>query len=198
MAFNNHTTKPPPMRPPLFKLTLAAMMLPFLAACGGEGGFAPAAATPNAPAPGQSAVVDGNSMPTVVGVAVGSPDHTTLVAAVQHIKYEDVLSNAGPFTVYAPTDAAFNALPAGTLDELLKPENKEKLQDILEYHVALGVFQPEKMTNGRKINMANLKDTQFAVAEDGTVTINGAKILGTAAAANGLVVVIDKVLLPPQ
>jgi uncharacterized surface protein with fasciclin (FAS1) repeats len=120
------------------------------------------------------------------------------VAAVQHVKYEDVLSNAGPFTVFAPTDAAFNALPAGTLDELLKPENKEKLQDILEYHVAVGVFQPDKMTNGRKLNMANLKDTQFVVGEDGAVTINGAKVLGTAEAANGLVVVIDKVLLPPQ
>lgn len=185
------------MRSPLFKLTLAAMMIPFLAACGGEGGSAPAAATSNAPAPGQSAVVDENSMPTVVGVAVGSPDHTTLVAAVQHVKYEDVLSNVGPFTVYAPTDAAFAALPAGTLEDLLKPENKATLEDILEYHVALGVFKPESMTNGRRLGMANMKNTQVSVAEDGTVMINDAKVLGSVEAANGLVVVIDKVLLPP-
>lgn len=136
-------------------------------------------------------------MPTVVGVAVGSPDHTTLVAAVQHVKYEDVLSNVGPFTVYAPTDAAFAALPAGTLDNLLKPENKATLEDILEYHVALGVFKPENMTNGRRLGMANMKNTQVSVGEDGTVMINDAKVLGSVEAANGLVVVIDKVLLPP-
>jgi uncharacterized surface protein with fasciclin (FAS1) repeats len=180
--------------------TLGVLLLPFLIACGG-GAAEPAgdAATPaNEPGAGQSAVVDDMSNPTVVGVAVKSPDHKTLVAAVLHVKYQDVLSNAGPFTVYAPTDAAFNALPAGTLDELLKPENKEKLQDILEYHVAVGVFQPDKMANGRKLNMANLKDATFSKADDGTVMINDAKVLGVAEAANGIVVVIDKVLLPPQ
>lgn len=138
------------------------------------------------------------SKQNVVQIAVGSPDHTTLVKAVLHVKYEDVLVNAGPFTVYAPTDAAFNALPAGTLDDLMKPENKAALQNILEYHVAVGVFAPDKMANGRKLNMANLADTKFTVSDDGTVMINDAKVLGTAPASNGLVVVIDKVLLPPQ
>jgi uncharacterized surface protein with fasciclin (FAS1) repeats len=185
------------MRTTLFNLTLAAFTVPFLAACGGGGDAAPAAATSTAPAPGQSAVVDETSVPTVVGVAVNSADHKTLVAAVLHVSYQDVLSNAGPFTVYAPTDVAFDALPAGTLDNLLKPENKATLEDILEYHVALGVFRPEKMSNGRKLNMANLKDTQFKVEDDGTVYINDAKVLGVAEASNGIVVVIDKVLLPP-
>jgi uncharacterized surface protein with fasciclin (FAS1) repeats len=198
VAYNDHHLQTTPMRTTLLNLTLAAITVPFLAACGGsEAGSAPAAATSTAPAAGQSAVVDEKSMPTVVGVAVGSPDHTTLVAAVLHVKYEDVLSNVGPFTVYAPTDAAFAALPAGTLDNLLKPENKATLEDILEYHVALGVFKPEAMRTGRKINMANLKNTQFTVEEDGTVMINDAKVLGSVEAANGLVVVIDKVLLPP-
>jgi len=186
------------MKPKTYRIPLHLMGLLLFAACGAPAEEAAAPVESGAPAAGQSAVVDETSKPTVVGVAVKSPDHKTLVAAVQHVKYEDVLSNAGPFTVYAPTDAAFNALPAGTLDDLLKPENKEKLQDILEYHVALGVFSPGKMTNGRKLNMANLKDTQFSVAEDGSVMINDAKVLGTAEAANGLVVVIDKVLLPPQ
>ena len=191
--------KPEAMKPRTLKdLSILAGALFLLAACGAPAEEATAPETANAPAAGQSAVVDETSKPTVVGIAVKSPDHKTLVAAVQHIKYEDVLSNAGPFTVFAPTDAAFNALPAGTLDELLKPENKEKLQDILEYHVAVGVFQPDKMSNGRKLNMANLKDTQFAVGEDGAVSINGAKVLGVAEAANGIVVVIDRVLLPPQ
>lgn len=185
------------MRTYLFNLTMAALTVPFLAACGGEGGAAPAATTTTAPAAGQSAVVDETSIPTVVGVAVNSPDHKTLVQAVLHVSYQDALSNAGPFTVYAPTDAAFAALPAGTLDNLLKPENKPTLEDILEYHVALGVFKPENMRTGRKINMANLKDTQFKVEEDGTVYVNDAKVLGVAEASNGIVVVIDKVLLPP-
>lgn len=197
-AYYDHIHTPSPMRTTLLNISLAVLTVPFLAACGGAGEPGPtASATTPAPGAGQSAVVDENSMPTVVGVAVGSPDHTTLVAAVQHVKYEDVLSNVGPFTVYAPTDAAFAALPAGTLEDLLKPENKATLEDILEYHVALGVFKPESMTNGRRLGMANMKNTQVSVAEDGTVMINDAKVLGSVEAANGLVVVIDKVLLPP-
>lgn len=179
--------------------TLGLLLLPFLIACGG-GAAEPAAdaATPaNGPGAGQSAVVDDMSNPTVVGVAVKSPDHKTLVAAVLHVKYQDVLSNAGPFTVYAPTDAAFAALPEGTLDNLLKPENKATLEDILEYHVALGVFKTEGMTNGRSVGMANGDNVKFSVAEDGTQMVNDAKVLGSVMASNGLVVVIDKVLLPP-
>jgi uncharacterized surface protein with fasciclin (FAS1) repeats len=180
------------------KLPKLLLALPLFFACG-EGGnnTATTTTTTQQHAAGQSAVVDDKSAPTVVGVAVGSPDHKTLVAAVQHVKYGDVLSNTGPFTVYAPTDAAFDALPAGTLENLLKPENKATLEDILEYHVALGVMQPDKMGNGRKVGMANGQNVQFKKLDDGTVMINDAKILGTAPASNGLVVVIDKVLLPP-
>ncbi|HPF90330.1 MAG: fasciclin domain-containing protein [Flavobacteriales bacterium] len=173
------------------------IVLPLLVACGsaptptkGSGSVSPG------PSGGQSAVADEMSQPNVVQVAVGSPDHKTLVAAVKHVKYEDVLVNAGPFTVYAPTDAAFDALPAGTLDDLLKPENKLTLQDILEYHVALGVMKPEQMTNGRSVGMANGGNVKFSVADDGTVMINDARVLGSVPASNGLVVVIDKVLLP--
>jgi uncharacterized surface protein with fasciclin (FAS1) repeats len=84
---------------------------------------------------GQSAVQDNQSQKDVVKVAVGSPDHTTLVAAVKAAEYVDVLSNAGPFTVFAPTNAAFEKLPAGTVNGLLKPEAKNDLRNILEYHV---------------------------------------------------------------
>jgi uncharacterized surface protein with fasciclin (FAS1) repeats len=176
---------------------MAAAVLVLFAACGGGAEPSTTSSTNVTPGPGQSAVADANSVPTVVGVAVGSPDHTTLVAAVQHVKYEDVLSNVGPFTVYAPTDAAFAALPEGTLDNLLKPENKATLEDILEYHVALGVFKTESMTNGRSVGMANGSNVKFTVAEDGTLMVNDAKVLGSVPASNGLVVVIDKVLLPP-
>ena len=185
------------MKTPAIRLLPALFAVPFLVSCGGapqpttEAG--PAGATP---AVGQSAVSDDMSNPNVVQIAVGSPDHKTLVAAVQHVKYEDVLVNAGPFTVYAPTDEAFKALPAGALDDLLKPENKATLQDILEYHVALGVMKPEQMTNGRKVGMANGGNVTFTLADDGTVMINDARVLGSVPASNGLVVVIDKVLIP--
>lgn len=185
------------MKAILSKALLSTIAASLLIACGGDAGTEPATTTPNAPGAGQSAVVDETSVPTVVGVAVNSPDHKTLVAAVLHVNYQDALSNAGPFTVYAPTDAAFAALPAGTLENLLKPENKETLVDILEYHVALGVLRPESMRTGRKVNMANLGDVVFKVEDDGTVYVNDAKVLGMVEASNGIVVVIDKVLLPP-
>ncbi|MBX2974093.1 MAG: fasciclin domain-containing protein [Flavobacteriales bacterium] len=185
------------MKTRAYHLLPASCLLTLLVACGGSSAPATEAATTAAtPAAGQSAVSDDMSQRNVVQIAVGSPDHKTLVAAVQHVKYEDVLVNAGPFTVYAPTDAAFNALPAGTLEGLLKPENKATLQDILEYHVALGVMRPEQMTNGRSVGMANGSNVKFTVAGDGTVMINDAKVLGSVPASNGLVVVIDKVLIP--
>ncbi|MFT3884670.1 MAG: fasciclin domain-containing protein [Flavobacteriales bacterium] len=185
------------MKTTAYPLLLAALALPLLMACSGVP--APATdqgATATTPAAGQSTVSDDLSQRNVVQIAMASPDHKTLVAAVQHVKYEDVLVNAGPFTVYAPTDEAFKALPAGTLDDLLKPENKATLQDILEYHVALGVMRPEQMTNGRSVGMANGGNVRFTVKEDGTVMVNDAKVLGSVPASNGLVVVIDKVLLP--
>ena len=82
-----------------------------------------AAAQTTATLPGQSAVQDDESQKNIVQIAVGSPDHTTLAAALIAAEYVDVLSNAGPFTVFAPTNAAFDKLPAGTLDNLVKPEN---------------------------------------------------------------------------
>lgn len=180
---------------------LAPLALVFFAACGDGAPAAEQAATDQAsptPAGGQSTVVDELSQKNLVQVAASSPDHKTLVAAVQHVKYEDVLVNAGPFTVYAPTDAAFGLLPEGTLDDLLKPENKATLEDILEYHVAIGVFKPEAIRNGMSVGMANGDNVRFSVAADGTVMINDAKVIATVPASNGLVCVIDKVLLPPS
>ncbi len=85
---------------------------------------------------------------TVLDIAISSPDHTTLVAAVQAASLENVLVNAGPLMVFAPTNEAFAALPEGTVDDLLKPENKDALANILKYHVTPGkLFQriPEKV-----------------------------------------------------
>lgn len=146
--------------------------------------------------PGQSAVVDNVSNPNIVQVAVGSADHSTLVTALKAADYVDALTNVGPFTVFAPTNTAFDALPAGALNDLVKPENQRKLRDILEYHVLLGVYKPGDFVNGRNLGTADGRSIIVGVAEDGTVTINGAKIIGTVSASNGIIHVIDQVLLP--
>ncbi|MEZ4920253.1 MAG: fasciclin domain-containing protein [Saprospiraceae bacterium] len=118
-----------------------------------------------------------------------------MVAAVKAADYVDVLVNAGPFTVFAPTNAAFDQLPAGTLNDLLKPENKLTLQDILEYHVYVGVINSDAMKDGQRLNQVNLKNVQISVKEDGSIMVNDAKILASVPASNGVVHVIDKVLL---
>lgn len=165
--------------------------------CGGkqQEPTATASATEEAAGAGQSAVQDDMSQKDVVKTAAGSADHSTLVAAVKAAELVDVLSNAGPFTVFAPTNEAFNKLPAGTVDDLLKPENKAKLQDILQYHVAVAVYKPEMMQDGQTIGMANSGNIKISV-KDGVIMVNGkAKVLATIPASNGIIHVIDNVLL---
>ena len=148
-------------------------------------------------AKGQSGVLDDASQKNVVQVAVASKDHTTLVTAIKAASLVDALSNAGPFTVFAPTNEAFALLPAGTVDGLLKPEKKETLTDILQYHVSVGVFKTEAMTDGQIIGQVN-GDNITISKKDGKIIINGnATIVATVPASNGIVYVIDKVLLPP-
>jgi uncharacterized surface protein with fasciclin (FAS1) repeats len=157
-----------------------------------------AATTDEAPAAGgQEAVVDNDSQKDIVKIAVGSPDHTTLVAALTQAEYVNDIANAGPFTVFAPTNAAFAKLPAGTVEDLMKPENKEKLREILEYHVSVGGYKQDYLTDGQTINQANLKDITINL-KDGKMMVNGkANVIATVPASNGIVYVIDEVLLPP-
>ena len=145
---------------------------------------------------GQSAVVDDVSQPDIVKVAAASPDHTTLVAAVQAAELVDTLSNPGPFTVFAPTNAAFDKLPAGTVEDLLKPENKDQLSDILQYHVLIGGYPAERLNDGATIGTAGGPAVKISV-ENGKVVVNGsATVIGTVDASNGIVHVVDGVLLP--
>jgi len=168
-----------------------------LFSCSSGGQKTEASAVEGQPAGGgQASVKDDDSQKDVVRIAVGSADHTTLVAALKAAQYVDVLANAGPFTVFAPTNAAFDKLPAGTVEGLLKPESKDALRNILEYHVSVGVYKLENLQNGQKINQVNL-DNVVIEQKDGKYTVNGANILGTAPASNGIVYVIDAVLLPP-
>ncbi len=145
---------------------------------------------------GQSGVQDNDSQKDVVKIAAGSADHSTLVKALQTAEYVDALSNAGPFTVFAPTNAAFDKLPEGTVAGLLKPEKKNDLRNILEYHVYIGVLRPEMLKDGMSFGQANGDNISIAV-KDGKVAVNGANIIASIPASNGIIHVIDAVLLPP-
>ncbi|MEX2233446.1 MAG: fasciclin domain-containing protein [Cyclobacteriaceae bacterium] len=144
---------------------------------------------------GQSGVHDDESQKNVVQTAIASPDHKTLVAALKAAVYVDALSNAGPFTVFAPNDAAFAKLPAGTVEDLVKPENKLKLQDILEYHVYVGVIRENMIKRNMTLNQVNGKNVTVTKNENG-IQVNGAKVLAVVPTSNGIVYVIDTVLSP--
>ena len=148
---------------------------------------------------GQAFLKDDEAKPNVLDIAIGSESHTTLVAAVQAASLENALVNAGPLTVFAPTDDAFAALPEGTVENLLKPENKGDLGFILEYHVTPGNLGIDmlKRFNNKKLGQANNEYVGVEVkGED--IYVGGAKILGSVPAGNGIVHVIDKVMLPPS
>ena len=177
-------------------IPIAALVLIF-GACDNSGETAAAGnKTAAAESSGQEAVQDDVSQKDIVKVAVGSKDHTTLVAALKQAEYVDDLSNAGPFTVFAPSNDAFNKLPAGTLDGLMKDEKRGDLQNILEYHVALGVYKTESMQDGQNLGMANGQNVTLGV-KNGKVTANGANIVASVPASNGIIHVVDGVLLPP-
>ena len=146
---------------------------------------------------GQSGVKDEKSEKNILQVALGSPDHSTLVAGVEAAGLQDVLTNAGPLTVFAPTNEAFAKLPEGTLDDLLKPENKKTLARIITFHAAPGSYTGSNIRGVMGIGQAT-GDKVKVVVKDNITYVNDAKVLGTVKASNGYVHIIDKVLLPPE
>ncbi len=155
-------------------------------------------ATPAAaPAGGQEAVQDDVSAKDIVKVAVSSKGHSTLVAALKQADLVTSLSNAGPFTVFAPTNAAFDKLPAGTVDGLMKPEKKEDLQNILQYHVTVSAMKAESFTNGQVLGMVNGDNVTITIKDGKIMLNNSATIVASIPASNGMIHVIDGVLLPP-
>ena len=145
---------------------------------------------------------------TIVDVAVGNPDFSTLVAAVKAAGLVETLSSEGPFTVFAPTNAAFEKLPAGTVDGLLKPENLEKLKGLLTYHVVAGKFDAAAVTDaitkgkgkytvttvqGGKIDLS-LKDGKVVLTDANGKTSTVA--MADVAASNGVIHAIDSVVMP--
>ena len=132
----------------------------------------------------------------IVDTAVGAGSFNTLVAAIQAADLVDTLKGEGPFTVFAPTDEAFAKLPEGTLDDLLKPENKEKLQAILLYHVVPGKVMASDVVNVKSAKTANEMDLKVMV-DGNIVKINEAQVVQTdIMTSNGVIHVIDTVLLP--
>ena len=141
-------------------------------------------------------VISASAQKTVVDVAVGSSAHTTLVAAVKAADLVSTLQSAGPFTVFAPTNAAFAKLPAGTVETLLKPENKATLAKILTYHVVAGNVLSSQLTDGQKVKTLNGQELTVAI-KGGVVTINGIKVIAAdLAGSNGVIHVVEGVILP--
>lgn len=134
--------------------------------------------------------------PTVVDIAVGNPDFSTLVAALQAAGLVEALSGDGPFTVFAPTNEAFAQLPEGTLEMLLLPENKDQLVAILTYHVVPGaVMAADVVTLTEATSLEG--DTIAITTTDAGVMVDGANVVATdIAASNGVIHVIDAVILP--
>lgn len=185
-----------------FKInTLLIACMLFIYSCNsGTDNNSTTSTTDNASTPtagGQENVKDDESMKDVVKVAVGSKDHTTLVAALKQADLVTALANAGPFTVFAPTNDAFSKLPAGTVEGLMKDDKKADLQNILQYHVTTSALSTDMLSDGQTLGMVN-GDNVTVNVKDGKVTLNGtAHIIASVRASNGWVHVIDAVLLPP-
>lgn len=162
--------------------------------CGQQEAPAPAAS----PAPVEHA----SNLPplhpnNIVSIAMGSKDHTTLVAALQAADYVTAVAASGPLTVFAPTNAAFAKLPPGTLEGLLEPENADQLREILKYHVTTSSLAANSFRDGQSLGMANGAKATIHVDGD-TVSINDATIVASIPATNGTLHIIDAVLLPPE
>ena len=171
---------------------IAASSLILLAACGSD----PSTSDTTAPAAEATTTTAAAAEPgTIVEVAQATADFSTLVSAVVAAGLAETLSGEGPFTVFAPTNEAFAALPAGLLDKLLLPENKETLVKILTYHVVAGKVMAADVTAG---DVTTVEGSTFAVTTDGGVKVGDATVTATdVEASNGVIHVIDKVIVPP-
>ncbi len=142
------------------------------------------------------AMADGGPKADIVDTAIAAGNFNTLVAAIKAAGLVDTLKGAGPFTVFAPTDAAFAKLPPGTIDDLLKPENKAKLVAILTYHVVTGKVMAKDVASMTSAKTVNGKDLTIKTM-DGKVMINDATVTtADIEASNGVIHVIDTVLMP--
>jgi len=177
---------------------IAALALLFSACKKSEKAEAPPATEPATLASTEKAVAQTPPLHpnNIVSIAIGSKDHTTLVEALKAADYVTAVAGSGPLTVFAPTNAAFEALPPGTLDDLMRPEKQADLKEIIKYHATTSAYDAKNLTDGQVLGMANGAKATIHIT-DGKITINDANVLATIPAENGVVHVIDKVLLPP-
>jgi len=186
----------------LYSFLIAGSLIT-MGACSTGGGDGAAAETDNTAEEntplGQASVVDNESDPNILQVAIGSEAHSTLVAAVQAAHIEHILVNAGPLTVFAPTNDAFAKLPDGTVENLLLPENQGALATILTRHAAPGSYNIEALKKearkGRKIYMATGDYLEVTVEGD-DVYVHGIKVIASIQTSNGVINVIEEVILP--
>ena len=132
----------------------------------------------------------------IVENAMNSKDHTTLVAAVKAAGLVETLSSAGPFTVFAPTNEAFNKLPAGTVDGLLKPDMKDKLTSVLTYHVVAGRYTSKDLKDGMKLKTVQGQEISISKKGNKWMVNNAAIQIADIMDSNGVTYVIDTVLMP--
>lgn len=177
---------------------LAAMFL-FTAACSSsEADTSSSSTETTANTGGQENVKDDDSQQDVVKVAVGSKDHSTLVAALKQADLVTSLSNAGPFTVFAPTNAAFDKVDKATLTALMTDEKKADLQNILQYHVTVSALKADYLQDGQVLGMVNGDNVTVSIKNGKIMLNNSATIIASVPASNGIIHVIDGVLLPPS
>lgn len=156
-----------------------------------------AAATALAPLPALASGRPHGRGADIVDIAAGNPDFSTLVAAVQAAGLVETLKSPGPFTVFAPTNAAFAALPRGTVETLLRPENKAQLVNVLTYHVVPGIIRAERLVGIQgRVLMVNGQDITFDGRHGVRIDRRASVVATDIAASNGLIHVIDAVLLP--
>lgn len=195
------------MKTQLIKLTLGVAFLALTVACNSasktvdmsDSAMADSSMTENVTSNEQGIEVGGALMvpsKNIVENAVGSSDHTTLVAAVKAGDLVETLSGVGPFTVFAPTNDAFSKLPVGTVDNLLKPEKKKDLQGVLTYHVVAGSVRAADLTDGMELTTVHGQKLTVSL-KDGKVMINNAVVtIADVISSNGVTHVVDAVLLP--
>jgi uncharacterized surface protein with fasciclin (FAS1) repeats len=183
-------------------LLLPAMAVTMMVSCDQKKDAKPAegeakTAEGTTPAPGNEVKPETPAPKNIVEIAAGSPDHTTLVAAVKAAGLDSVLM-AGTFTIFAPTNAAFDKLPKGAVEGLLKPEKKADLAAILTYHVVAGSMKAADLKDGMMLKTVNGKELKVSI-KDGKVMVDGANV--TAAdltGSNGVIHVIDAVVMPAK
>lgn len=152
------------------------------------------------PAPNDTATPPDTTQPTtdgesIVDLTMANDDLSTLVAAITAAGISDVLATDGPFTVFAPTDSAFADLPAGTVDELLEPENSEQLQNVLASHVVLGINSAADLEDGMIVTTLNEQELEVSISDDGTVMIGNSTVIeADIEASNGVIHVVDTVI----